>query len=158
VLIVRVHDLVEGEHIPKKLTENIWEKRYEQINNFEQYLYENGIVPVKFFLDISKGEQKKRLLERIDDKSKNWKFSESDVHERQYWDLYQKCYEETINNTASKYAPWYVVPSDKKWFSRLVISEVILNTLKSLGLEYPKLSEEQEKLLEKYRKMLEEDI
>jgi PPK2 family polyphosphate:nucleotide phosphotransferase len=157
MLVVRVHDLIAGEHIPEDLTKNIWENRYEQINNFERYLFDNGIIPVKFFLNISKGEQKKRLLARIDDKAKNWKFSEADIKERGFWDEYQKCYEETINKTSSKHAPWHVIPSDKKWYSRLIISEVIVKKLKSLNLKYPELSKEQEEVILKYRKLLEED-
>lgn len=157
VLVTRVHDLVATEHIPQELTKNIWEKRYEQINAFEKYLYQNGIVPIKFFLNISKDEQKKRLLARIEDKSKNWKFSEADIKERRFWDEYQRCYEETINATASKHAPWYVVPSDKKWYSRLLISQVIVKTLKSLDLKYPELDDQQQELLTKYKKLLDDE-
>lgn len=157
VLVVKVHDLVAGEHIPIELTKDIWEKRYEQINAYEKYLFENGIIPVKFFLNISKDEQKKRLLSRIEDKSKNWKFSEADIKERRFWDEYQNCYEDAINNTASKHAPWYVVPSDKKWYSRLVISQIIVKTLKSLGLKYPELDDQQQALLQKYKQLLEDD-
>lgn len=157
VLVVRVHNLLENGPLPEKLREDIWRRRYEQINGFERYLSENGIVPVKFFLNISKAEQKKRLLSRIEDQSKNWKFSESDIKERRYWDDYLRCYEEAINSTASKCAPWYVVPSDKKWYSRLVIAEVIVKTLKSLGLSYPELDEPQKELLLKYKGLLDSE-
>ena len=157
VLVVRVHNLVENERIPEKYIDGIWQRRYRQINDYERYLYENGIIPVKFFLHVSKEEQKKRLLSRIEDKSKNWKFSEADIRERKYWDKYQKCYEETINETGTKHAPWYVIPADEKWYARLVISEIILKTLRSAGLAYPQLDSEQETLLGKYRALLEEE-
>jgi len=156
VLVVRVHNLIDNEKIPPEYTENIWKRRFKQINNYEEYLCENGVISIKFFLHISKEEQKERLLSRINDKSKNWKFSQADIKERQYWKKYQESYEEAINNTATKAAPWYVVPSDKKWFSRLVISEVIVETLKSLKLEYPVLDKEQLALLEKYKRLLED--
>lgn len=156
VLVVRVHKLLKTENIPDELiTDNIWQRRYNEINNFEKYLLDNGIIPIKIFLHISKEEQKKRLLARIDDKAKNWKFSESDIKERQYWEEYQKYYEETISNTGTKNAPWYVIPSDKKWFSRLVISEIMVKTLENLKLEYPKLNEGEIKNLQKYKEELE---
>lgn len=156
VLVVRVHKLLKTENIPDELiTDNIWQRRYNEINNFEKYLLDNGIIPIKIFLHISKEEQKKRLLARIDDKAKNWKFSESDIKERQYWEEYQKYYEETISNTGTKNAPWYVIPSDKKWFSRLVISEIMVKTLENLKLEYPKLNEDEIKNLQKYKEELE---
>ena len=157
VLVVRVHNLIGTEKIPPEFTDNIWERRYRQINHYEEYLRENGIIPVKFYLHISKDEQKKRLLQRIEDRSKNWKFSEADIKERQYWDEYQNCCEEMINATGTHHSPWHVVPSDKKWFSRLVISQIIVQTMKSLDIEYPELSAEQKALLDKYRKILEED-
>lgn len=155
VLVTKVHDLVSKQSIPKKLLgKNLWENRYSQIRNYEKYLYQNGIIPVKFFLHISKDEQKNRLLARIEDKSKNWKFSDADVKERTYWDEYQKCYEEAIANTSTKNAPWYVIPSNHKWYSRLVVSEVILNTMKKLNLKYPEVGEEQMKMLEKCKEIL----
>lgn len=155
VLVVRVHNLVKNQQIPSEfITDDIWEDRYNQIKNFEKYLVENGIVVVKFFLHISKEEQKKRLLERIDDKSKNWKFSAADIDERQFWDDYQYCYQKAIENTSTKYAPWYVIPSNKKWFSRLLVSEIIVETMEKLNLEYPIISEEQEKMLEECRRRL----
>jgi polyphosphate kinase 2 (PPK2 family) len=120
-------------------------------------LYENGVIIIKFFLHISKEEQKKRLLGRIDDETKNWKFSAADIKERQYWKDYQEAYQEAIRETSTKYAPWYVVPSDKKWFARLVISEVIDQTLKNLNLEYPEVTKEQKALLKEYKEKLEKE-
>ncbi|WP_234125122.1 polyphosphate kinase 2 family protein [Clostridium hydrogenum] len=159
VLVVRLHKLLKNENIPDELiTDDIWDKRYDEINNFEKYLFNNGIIPIKIFLHISKDEQKRRLLARIDDKSKNWKFSDADIKERQYWDEYQKYYEETISKTASKDAPWYVIPSDKKWFARLAVSEIVINTLDKLNLQYPSLSEEQLKNLEKCKEQLLNEI
>jgi PPK2 family polyphosphate:nucleotide phosphotransferase len=157
VLVVRVHHLIQNEKIPPESTKDIWETRYRQINDYELYLHENGILPVKFFLNISKAEQKKRLLARIDDKAKNWKFSEADIAERKYWDKYLSCYEEAINHTGTSHAPWYVIPSDKKWFSRLLISEIVIHKLKSLDLEYPKLDEKQLELLKTYEKLLKDE-
>lgn len=155
VLVVRVHKLLKTENIPNELiTDDIWQRRYNEINNFEKYLFDNGIIPIKIFLHISKEEQKKRLLARIDDKSKNWKFSEADIRERQYWEEYQKYYEETIASTGTKNAPWYVIPSNKKWFARLVISEIMVKTLENLKLEYPKLNEEEIKNLQRYKETL----
>ncbi|MDP4208184.1 MAG: polyphosphate kinase 2 family protein [Bacteroidota bacterium] len=155
VLVVRVHDLVKTQQIPKEfITDDIWKDRFRQIRDFERYLYENGIITLKFFLHISKDEQKKRLLERIDDRIKNWKFSTADIHEREYWNDYQRCYQETIAETSTKQAPWYVIPSDKKWFARLMVSEVIVKTLELLRLEYPFVSKEQEKILNECRQNL----
>lgn len=156
VLVVRVHNLIQSQRLSQRYKEDIWDKRYRQIREYERYLYENGVLPIKFFLHISKDEQKKRLLDRIEDKAKNWKFNEADIKEREYWDDYQKYYEETINNTATPHAPWYVIPSDKKWFTRLAISQVIVKTMTGLDLKYPEISEQQAAVLEKYRKVLSE--
>lgn len=156
VLVVRVHDLLPTEHIPPELmTRHIWEKRYRDISQFETYLRENGILPVKFFLHISKGEQKKRLLSRLEDPAKNWKFSTSDVKERAFWNKYQTCYEETINHTASANAPWYIIPADKKWYARYLISHILVGIVRDLHLQYPETSPEQHKVLEAYRDLLE---
>lgn len=156
VLVVKVHKLLKTENIPDELiTDDIWERRYNEINNFEKYLFDNGIIPIKIFLHISKEEQRKRLLARIDDKAKNWKFSESDIKERKFWGEYQEAYEEAIANTGTKNAPWYVIPSDKKWFSRLAISEIMVKTLENLKLQYPKLNEDQIENLQKYKEELE---
>lgn len=144
VLVVRVHDLIKYQRLPEELISNdIWQKRYEQINNFERYLYENGTVILKFFLHVSKEEQKNRFLDRIEKESKNWKFSEADLKERSFWNDYQKCYQEAISETSKKHAPWYIIPADKKWFMRLVVSEIIVKQLENLNLKYPELSKEQ---------------
>ena len=155
VLVVKVHRLYENQKLPDRCTEgDPIERRYAQIRNFEKYLWENGITIIKFFLDVSKDEQKKRILERIDDKSKNWKFSKEDIFERHYWDDYQDAYEVAINETSTKDCPWYVIPADKKWYARALISEIIVNTLSEIDPEYPKLSEEAEKDLSVYRASL----
>lgn len=156
VLVTKVHDLVKTSKIPKAQLSDVWDKRYEQIKNYEKYLYQNGTVIVKFFMNLSKDEQRKRLLERINDKSKNWKFSESDIKEREFWDDYRKCYQDAINNTSTHFAPWYIIPADKKWYARIVISEIIIDTLKKLELNYPSLDVGQNKVLEHYKSVLEE--
>jgi PPK2 family polyphosphate:nucleotide phosphotransferase len=155
VLVVRVHDLVKNSQLPKEfITDDLWKNRFRQIRDYEQYLYENGTVILKFFLHISKEEQKERLLGRIDDKTKNWKFEAGDLTERKYWDDYQRCYQEAISETSTKQAPWFVVPADKKWFARLVISEVIVKTLESLNPEYPTISKEQAEILKDCKQKL----
>ncbi len=155
VLVVKVHNLLKYQLIPSKLiTEDVWEQRYRQIRDYEQYLTENGTIILKFFLHISKEEQKDRLLQRIDNPAKNWKFSKGDIKERQYWDQYQKCYEEAIMATSTENAPWYVIPSDKKWFARLSISEIIVDKLKSLDIGYPTLEADKIEELENYRNQL----
>ncbi len=156
VLVVRVHpEVLANEKLPKKLvTKDIWEERYKDINSFERYVTHNGIVVVKIFLNVSKKEQKRRFMERLDTPEKNWKFSAADVKERQCWDDYQRAYEEAIQNTASEYAPWYVVPADHKWFTRLVVSHVLVDELKAMKLEYPKLSGERKKALADARRQL----
>jgi PPK2 family polyphosphate:nucleotide phosphotransferase len=159
VLVVRVHDLIKHQKIPEKFADDdIWRKRFNQINNFEKYLYENGIITIKYFLHISKDEQRKRFLRRLDTPSKNWKFSAADIKEREHWDDYQKCYEDAIAATSTDYAPWYITPADKKWFTRLVVSNVIIDTLQSLNLEYPELDENQKKNLNVYREQLKNDL
>jgi len=159
VLVVRVHsEVLANEKLPKSLvTKNIWEERYEDINNFERYVTRNGIAVVKFFLNISKKEQKRRFLERLDTPQKNWKFSASDIKERAFWDDYQLAYEDAIRETASEYAPWYVVPADHKWFTRLVVSQVLVDELKALKLEYPEVSGEKKKALAETRRLLEKE-
>jgi PPK2 family polyphosphate:nucleotide phosphotransferase len=156
VLVVRVHpNVLANEKLPKGLvTKNIWEERFEDINNFERYVTRNGIAIVKFFLHISKKEQKRRFLERLDTPAKNWKFSAADIKERACWDDYQRAYEEAIQNTASEYAPWYVVPADHKWFTRLVVSHVLVDELKAMKLEYPKVTGEIGKALAAARREL----
>ncbi len=158
VLVVRVHDLINNQKIPAQLLPpDIWKERYRQISDYEKYLYENGTVILKFFLHVSKDEQKKRFLERIDKQSKNWKFSEADIKERQYWDEYQKCYEEALANTSKKHAPWYVIPADHKWFMRLAVSEIIIATMKKMPIDYPHLDKEQLARLQECKKVLENE-
>jgi PPK2 family polyphosphate:nucleotide phosphotransferase len=149
-IVVRVHpELLEKQNIPPTLvTKDIWKERYQDINAFERRLTRAGTVPLKFFLNISKGEQLKRLLARVDDPDKNWKFSPYDVAERKLWDQYQEVYEDTIRNTATKDAPWYVVPCDKKWFSRLIVAGALVNHLEALDLQFPKVSDEDKKAIE----------
>lgn len=155
VLIVKVHDLLKQQQIPAELIDkDIWQERYKQISEYEKYLFKNGTVVLKFFLHVSKDEQKKRFLERIDDKAKNWKFSSSDVEERKFWGNYQKAYEEAISATSNIYAPWYIIPADKKWFTHLLVSDIIIDKLKSLNLEYPKLSKDQTAGLQKAKEAL----
>jgi PPK2 family polyphosphate:nucleotide phosphotransferase len=143
VLVVRVHpELLQKQKLPSRLvTKHIWKERFEDIRNFEQYLAHNGVVVRKFFLHVSKKEQKKRFLERIDDPLKNWKFSSNDAAERVHWDDYMTAYEDMIRHTASAEAPWYVVPADNKWFTRVVIAAAVIETLADLKLAYPKVDE-----------------
>jgi PPK2 family polyphosphate:nucleotide phosphotransferase len=149
VLVVRVHnDLLKAERLPNPVgTEHIWKNRFEDIVNFERYLTHNGVVVRKFFLHVSREEQKRRFIERLKEPEKNWKLSPSDVRERERWDEYQEAYEEMIAHTASEHAPWYVVPADNKWFTRVVVAEVIVDTMESLKLAYPKLGAKQQKEL-----------
>jgi PPK2 family polyphosphate:nucleotide phosphotransferase len=155
VLVVRVHNMVKEQKIPVAyINGDIWKTRFRQINEFERYLYENGIITIKFFLHISKEEQTRRLLERIENKAKNWKFSDADLKEREFWNDYQSIYQETINETTTKHAPWYVIPADKKWFAHLLVSEIMVNTMESLKLEYPLISKEKEAELKKCRQKL----
>lgn len=157
VLVVRVHpEFLAGEKVPEELKrKGIWKERFEDISNFERYLTNNGVAVCKFFLHVSKDEQKKRFLERLDKPEKNWKFSVADVHERQRWDDYQDAYEDMIQHTAKKFAPWYVVPADNKWFTRLVVSAAVTDALLQIDPKYPKLDEEAKKRLEEARKLLE---
>jgi len=155
VLVVKVHDLIQKQQLPDEMKySDIWKKRYHQIRDFERYLAENGIIPIKFFLHLSRDEQKNRFLRRLERPSKNWKFSAGDLKERKHWDEYQKAYEQAISATSTAYAPWYIVPADTKWFTRLVISSVIIKTLKSLNMDYPTLDKEQLESLEKYKSEL----
>jgi len=159
VLIVRVHpELLANEKIPPQLVlDNIWQKRFEDINAFERYLAENGFVVLKFFLHLSKKEQKKRFLERLEDPEKNWKFSINDALERQYWDKYMRAYEDMIRNTSTKQAPWYVVPADHKWFTRLVVAEAVIDALECLDLSFPAVDAEKRKELKAARAALERE-
>src|ERR1700728_2554099 len=156
VLVVRVHPKVlEDEKLPPSLvTKNIWEERFEDIRSFERHMARNGTVIRKFFLHLSKKEQKKRFLARLDEPEKNWKFSEADVHEREYWDEYQNAFEEMIRHTATKHAPWYVIPADNKWFAHLAVSAAIVETLEELSVAYPKVDAAKRKELEASRRLL----
>ncbi len=155
VLVVRVHDLIKNQKIPQELvSKNIWDERYREINDFEKYLYENGIIIIKFFLHVQKEEQKKRFLKRIDTPEKNWKFSASDIDERKYWDKYQQAYAEAISATSKKHAPWYIIPADHKWFMRYAVSQVIVETMEDIKMSYPVLSDEQKANLESCKKQL----
>src|SRR5262249_7838676 len=157
VLVVRVHsDIMKNERIPDVLVgKNVWEDRFEDISNFEKYLSRNGIVVRKFFLNVSKREQKRRFLERLETPEKNWKFSAADVREREYWDDYMAAYEDMIAQTSSPHSPWYVVPADNKWYTRLVVAAAIVDTLQDLKLEYPKVDPEKRKQLQAARAELE---
>ena len=155
VLVVKVHNLHQKLPLPARiLTPDIFEHRYEQIKNYEQHLHENGFRVIKIFLNISKEEQKKQFLQRIDDPSKNWKFSDGDIVERGYWDTYMNAYEEAINATSTPECPWYVVPSDKKWFARALIAEIVVNTLESIDPQYPEVSDERRQQLAQFREQL----
>jgi len=156
VLAVRVHpDFLEKQKIPKEFREDhLWRNRYEDISAFERYLTRNGIAIRKFFLNVSRKEQKRRFLERLDNAEKNWKFSASDVKERKYWNEYQEAYEKMIRNTASKHAPWVVAPADNKWFTRLLVVATIVDALSEMDLEYPEVSKEQRAALKEARKQL----
>ncbi|HXB22969.1 MAG TPA: polyphosphate kinase 2 family protein [Candidatus Solibacter sp.] len=157
VLVVRVHDeLLAKEHLPPELlTKNIWKERFEDIRNHEAYLTRNGVVIRKFFLNVSKEEQKRRFLKRLEEPEKNWKFSEADLRERQHWDDYMEAYEDAIRHTATPDCPWYIVPADHKWFTHLVVSSAIIETLESLNLAFPKVDPARRKELEKVRATLE---
>lgn len=154
VLVTRVHpEYILGQNIPgidtvDKVDKKFWQKRYEIINNFEKQAYENGTLIIKFFLHVSKDEQKKRFLSRIDEPEKNWKFSTSDVKERQLWDKYMKAFEDAIESTTTDYAPWYVIPADKKWFMRAAVGDIIVGTLEKLDLSYPTITEKEKQELQ----------
>jgi PPK2 family polyphosphate:nucleotide phosphotransferase len=156
VLVVRVHPefLAKAKLPPKVVGKNIWDERYEDIRNFEQYLARNGVMVRKFFLHVSKKEQKRRFLDRIEDPLKNWKFSSNDANERDYWDDYMKVYEDMIRETATKEAPWYVVPADNKWFTRVVVAGAVIEALDSLDLAYPEVDEVKLKELSAAKKKL----
>ena len=156
VLVARVHPeiLARQKLPPKVVTKKIWEERYEDIRNFERYLSRNGVVVRKFFLHVSKAEQKRRFLARLDEPEKNWKFSANDVVERRFWKDYQRAYEDAIRATATPYAPWYVIPADHKWFTRLAVAAVIVDTLAQLELHYPVVDAAKRKALALARREL----
>ena len=156
VLVVRVHpEVLKNQSLPPSLmTKNIWKERFEDINALERYLSRNGVVIRKFFLHVSKEEQKKRFLERLKNPEKHWKFSLTDVHEREHWDDYQRAYEEMIRNTSTPRSPWYVVPADHKWFTRLVVADAVIDALEGLNLSFPKVDPEKRKELDAARAAL----
>ena len=156
VLVVRVHEqILQSQKIPKELvTKHIWSERFEGIRNFEKYLTNNGTVVLKFFLNLSKGEQKKRFLERIDNPDKNWKFSASDAKEREFWDDYMNAYEQMIINTSTEKSPWYVIPADDKPYARIAVASAVINAMDSLNLAYPEVSKEKVEELQQVKKVL----
>jgi PPK2 family polyphosphate:nucleotide phosphotransferase len=156
VLVVRVHqELLAHQKLPPRLAgKPIWTRRYEDISAFERYLARNGVVILKFFLNVSRKEQKKRFLERLDQPEKNWKFSAADVTERAHWDEYMEAYEDAIRNSASEHAPWFVVPADNKWFTRLVVAAAIVDALQGLNLAYPTVDAVKRKELARARALL----
>jgi PPK2 family polyphosphate:nucleotide phosphotransferase len=157
VLVVRVHpELLQAEHIPPTLiTKHVWKERFEDMRAFERYLTRNGILIRKFFLNLSKKEQKRRFLSRLDEPEKNWKFSAADIKERSYWDDYMDAYEDMIRHTATPEAPWHVIPADNKWFTRIAVAATIVDTLEELNLSYPKVSDAKTEELDAARKLLE---
>jgi PPK2 family polyphosphate:nucleotide phosphotransferase len=159
VLVVRVHkEFLDRQQLPPQLKDtDIWERRFEEINNFEKYLTNNGIIVLKFFLNVSKETQRKRFLERIDLPDKNWKLSAADVLERRHWDAYMDAYGEMFNRTSTPWAPWYIIPADHKWFTRLAVVSVINHTLEGLKLAYPEVSPEQKEALKKAKEELEQE-
>jgi PPK2 family polyphosphate:nucleotide phosphotransferase len=160
VLVVRVHpEILQGSQMPAELKndKNIWKKRFQHIRDWEQHLTENGTHILKFFLNVSKAEQKQRFLDRINEPEKNWKFAASDVKERGHWDEYMKAYTEALSATSTENAPWYVIPADKKWFTRLAVSEIIVKKLESLDLHYPIVTDEHKADLAEAKKILEKE-
>lgn len=160
VLVVRVHPVIlQAQHLAPEIKsdKDIWKKRFEHIRDWEQHLAENGTHILKFFLNVSRKEQKKRFLERIDQPEKNWKFSAGDVRERGHWDDYMHAYTEAIAATSTDLAPWYIVPADRKWFTRLAVSEIIVKKLESMNLHYPKIDEKQLSELSEAKKLLEQE-
>jgi len=158
-LVVRAHpELLARQHMPPSLiTKNIWKERFEDINAYERYLTRNGVVIRKFFLHVSKKEQKRRFLERIDDPDKNWKFSMADAREREHWNDYMGAYEDMIRHTATPHAPWFVVPADNKWFTRLVVAGAVIDALMEMDLRFPKVDAAKRRELQQVKKVLEAD-
>ncbi|WP_375469976.1 polyphosphate kinase 2 family protein [uncultured Nostoc sp.] len=159
VLVARVHpEILKKQQLPYLPEGNkIWKQRFEEINGLEKYLVDNGVIILKFFLNVSKSEQKKRFLERIESPEKNWKFSDSDVRERVFWDDYMNAYEEVFNHTSTKSAPWYIIPADRKWFTRLVVANIICTKLEELNLQYPTVSKEHRQQLLEAKRILEQE-
>ena len=159
VLVVRVHKgILAAEKLPVELVDaDIWKQRFKDINAFERYLAQNGTALVKFFLHVSKEEQRRRFLARLDEPQKNWKFSLSDVKEREHWDEYMAAYEDMLERTSTEHAPWYVIPADHKWFMRMAVADIVVSTLEKLKPEYPTITEEKRRELEAARKALEQE-
>jgi len=156
VLVVKVHEINKTYKMAERCLDDkeFFNKRYNDIRHFEKYLYNNSYRVIKVFLNISKEEQKKRLLQRINQNDKNWKFSDGDIKERKLWDDYQKAYEDAINNTSSKHSPWYILPADQKWYSWYLVSEIVKKILKDVNPKYPKVSPENKDNLKKYKEIL----
>jgi PPK2 family polyphosphate:nucleotide phosphotransferase len=156
VLVVRVHrELLEAEKLPRELiAKDIWEERYQDLNAFERHLHRNGFLVLKFFLNVSRKEQKRRLLARLDDPKKNWKFSAQDVRERGFWKDYMRAYEDMIRATSTKRAPWHVIPADNKWFTRIAVAETVIEALEALDLKYPRPDRKRLDELRKLRGLL----
>jgi PPK2 family polyphosphate:nucleotide phosphotransferase len=159
VLIVRVHpEILSLQQLPPEaMDKNIWKRRFSEINDFEHYLVNNGIVVLKFFLNVSKEEQKRRFLKRIVTPEKNWKFSLNDAKERGFWEQYMEAYEDMFNHTSTEHAPWHIIPADKKWFTRAAVADVIIDKLKSLKLSYPTVSDEHRQSLLRAKELLENE-
>jgi PPK2 family polyphosphate:nucleotide phosphotransferase len=159
VLVVRVHrEILEAQQLPPESKRpDIWERRFEEINDFERYLVRNGISVLKFFLNVSKDEQRKRFLKRINTPEKNWKFSINDVKERRHWEDYMAAYEDCFNHTSTEWAPWHIIPADHKWFMRAAVADVIINKLASMNLHYPTVGEEHQQELLKAKELLEQE-
>lgn len=156
VLVTKVHpEIIASQKLPEQFKDKrIYERRYEEINHFEKYLTSNGVKIVKFFLNVSKAEQKKRFLERLQEPEKHWKFSPSDAKERDHWDEYMKAYQDCLNATSTKWAPWHVIPADAKWFTRLAVAAILFQSLEGLDLHYPEVTSEQRRLLSEARQLL----
>jgi len=163
VLVAKVHpEIILKQQLPginrkAKINQYFWEKRYRQINNMEQHLVENGTIILKFFLNVSKKEQKRRFLERINNPDKNWKFTINDINERRYWNNYQSAFEDAITNTSTEYAPWYIIPADHKWYMRTVVGDIIVHSLESLPIKYPVVSQAKKQEILKAKELLENE-
>ncbi len=158
VLVVKVHNLLRFSQIPQdRIDDKVWQKRYRQIRDYESYLYDNGIIPLKFFLNVSKEEQKNRFIKRIDRPEKNWKFAMGDIAEREHWNDYQAAYQQAIRETACPEAPWFVIPADHKWYMRYLVSHIIVQELEKLNLRFPKLPDEEMAKLAEARRVLSDE-
>lgn len=158
VIVTRVHDLLKYSQLPRELIKkDIWDTRFREINDWELYLVENGFQVVKFYLHVSKDKQAERLLERVFLPEKNWKFNFSDINERRHWKEYRKAYEDMLSKTSTEYAPWYIIPADKKWYARYVVSEILLATLRKMNPQFPPLSKEDQDRLAVWRELLTSD-